>query len=39
VLFSADPLDPAARVLRVWRGGQQMGMKTHGSIRELGGIR
>ncbi|MDE0958025.1 MAG: hypothetical protein OSB12_05245 [Planctomycetota bacterium] len=39
VLFSADPLDPAARVLQVWRGGQQLGMNTFDSIRDLGGIR
>ncbi|MDE0958776.1 MAG: hypothetical protein OSB09_10030 [Planctomycetota bacterium] len=39
VLFSTDPLDPAARVLHVWRGGQRLLKRTRGSIRELGGVR
>ncbi len=35
VLFSADPLDPAATVIQVWRGGERMRVAAPGVVSDL----
>ncbi len=35
VLFSADPLDPAAQVLQIWRAGKRLRVAAPGKISEL----
>lgn len=35
VLFSTDPLDPAAQVIEIWRGGQSRRVAPPGSVSEL----
>ena len=39
VLFSGDPLDPAASVIQIWRGGHGTRVAEPGSIEELESIR
>ncbi len=39
VLFSTDPLDPGARVLKVWVAGERLPIRSTEAISELGGNR